>query len=134
MRLAMPRPLHIRLYGGCGGGERVGDRAEAVAAVVQLCRSPWVSGSWTSLCSSATSSCSPRRLIRMRLRFTFVQQRPVRTVQPVQKTGDFTVLVQFWGAVDMTGAGVQPVQAALEFHSCSALAVGAAAWGEEGGV
>ena len=34
-----------------------------------------------------------------------------------------------------TGAGAQPAQAALEFHSCGAQAVGPAAWGrEEGGV
>ena len=61
-------------------------------------------------------------------------------MQPVQKTGDSTLLVQFWGAVDKPvivqrqALGCGPVQAALEFHSCSVLAVGLAAVGEEGGV
>ena len=69
-----------------------------------------------------------------------MQQRRVHTVQPVQEAQKSTVPVQLLRAVDTpvrcatTGAGVQPAQAALEFHSCSAQAVGAAAWGEEGGV
>ena len=67
--LVTPCLLHMRLYGGCGGGRGEGERAEA-GAVVQLCRSPWVSQLWTSLCSSATSSCSPRSVTRMRLRFS----------------------------------------------------------------
>ena len=67
--LVTPCLQHMRLYGGCGGGRGVGERAEP-GAVVQLCRSPWVSRLWTSLCSSATSSCSPMSLTRMRLRFS----------------------------------------------------------------
>ena len=60
------------------------------------------------------------------------------TVQPVQKAGDSMVLVQILGLsiclsiclLFMTrGAVVQLVPAALEFHSCGVLAVGAAAWG-----
>ena len=68
-----------------------------------------------------------------------VQRRRVRTVQPVKKTGDSLYLCSSWGLLDMarrcatTGAGMQPVQAALKFHRCRPLAVGAAAWEEEGG-
>ena len=69
-----------------------------------------------------------------------MQRRQVRTVQPVRETGDSTVLVRFLGGCRharrcaTTGAGVQSVQAALESHSCSALAVGTAAVErEEGG-
>ena len=46
-----------------------------------------------------------------------VQRRRVLTVQPVLKTGDSTVLVQFWGAVDMPVV----VRQALECSQCNQL-------------
>ena len=123
------------------GRRGTGERAEA-GVVVQLCRSPWVSRLWMSLSSSATSSCSPRSLTRMRLRFSsspecgtyllccgdvYAQSNLCRRrgiPRYWYSSGELSTSPSF---CNDRRRGVFSA-AALEFHSCGAQAVGAAAW------
>ena len=57
---ATPCPVHMRLNSGCGGGEGLGQRAEARRQGCKLCSRPLRFLWWTSPCSSATSSSSLR--------------------------------------------------------------------------
>ena len=123
----MPCPLHVRLYGGCGGGERVGDRSEAeTAGGAAVQKSVGIPVKEVPvLLSDKFLQSKEFDLIAPQIQFIFrvwdipvVQRRRVRTVQPVQKTGDSTVPVQFLRAVNKpVVVQRQLVQAALELHS-----------------
>ena len=124
----------------------MGERAEAEEARGQLRSRPWRFLWWASLCSSVTSSSSLRARaegasdsVHPQVVGPFLScNRRVPTVQAVQEAQEsHGTGASGWGCryarrCATTGAGVQPVQAALSFHSCSALAVGVAAWREEG--
>ena len=121
MRLVTACPLLVRPYSGCGGGGWVGERAEAEAAeggaVQKSVGIPVMDV--PALFSDKFLQSKEFDLIVPQLQFIFrvcipvVQRRRVRTTQPVQKTGDSTVLVQFWRAVD------KPVVVQRQAPGCS---------------
>ena len=92
------------LYDGCGGGRGAKERPEA-GAVVQKSVGFTVMDVPVLLSDKFLHSKEPDQNAPQ-IQFIFrvwdipvVQQRRLRTVQPVQKTDDSTVLVQLWGGV-----------------------------------
>ena len=108
MRLVMPCPLLMRPYGGCGGGGVVAERAEAEAAVGATVQKsvgiPFMDvpvQRQVPAVQGVRPDCASDLVHLQSVGIPVVQQRRVRTVQPVQGTGDSTVLVQLWGSVAM---------------------------------
>ena len=106
-----PCPLLMRGPTAVAAAGEVGERAEAEAAEgatvqksvgIPVMDVP-VLFSDKFLQSTEFDLVAPQIQFISRVRdIPVVQRRRVRTVQPVQKTGDSTELVQFWGAVDIS--------------------------------
>ena len=116
-------------FGGGGWGRGLRRRRRRV----QLCRSPWVSQSWTSSCSpwSSTWWClrfsSPPECGA----FLLCCRDSATCVEDCRFHGTGAAMGSCRHArrCAATGAGVKSVQALPEYHRCSALAVGTAAVG-----
>ena len=129
-RLAMLCPLHMRLYGGCGGGE-VEERAEAEAAggaTVQH-RGDSFGGRQQVPAVYEFELEVPQIQFLACYRDACPQCKLCRKPRKFHGSGAVLGVRRYACRGATTGPGVQPVQAGLELHSCSVLAVGAAAVG-----